>query len=200
MKLIKFFVVKNKTSFMAAVIIFVAGSALGAVSSCRLQPSDADVLKEYISPYLSGSSVSAVSRMAIFSADIANHFKFAFWAVFCSLSRFLVPVFAFCLGLKGYQLGFALGFVSGHFGAGGIVLAVLTTIVTYWLSVPVYLFMFVRFMGFSTDLKNHPRMTSGERTREYIAYFITVVVSCFLLCLSAGVGAVVTPFLAGFMN
>lgn len=201
MKLIKLFVDRNKTAFIAAVIIFLAGSVVGAVSSCRIDPSEADMLKEYISPYLDSDAVSYVNRTAIFSADTANHIKFASAAVLCSLSTFFVPVFAFVLGLKGYQLGFAMGFVSAHFGAEGIALAIVTCVVTYWLAIPVYLIMFVRFMRFSAEMKNNlPHMTVRERRREYIVYFVSVLIGCSLLCASAGIGAVLTPFFAGFMN
>lgn len=201
MKLIKLFVNRNKTAFIAAVIIFLAGSVVGAVSSCRIDPSEADVLKAYISPYLDLDAISCIDRTAIFSADTANHLKFASAAIVCSLSAFFTPVFAFVLGLKGYQLGFAVGFVSAHFGAEGVALAVATTVVTYWLAVPVYLTMFVQLVRFSDEMKdNLPHKAVRERRREYIFYFVSVLIGCSLLCVSAGIGALLIPLFAGIMN
>lgn len=201
MKLIRQFVDNNKTAIIMAAIIFLAGSVAGAISSCRIDPSEADELKGYISPYLNSDALTGVNRTAVFSADTVNHLKFTIAAILCSLNTFFVPVFAFVLGLKGYQLGFATGFISAYFGTKGIALAVLTTVITYWLAVPVYLIMFVRLVGFASHMKsNLPHMTYRECIREYMLYLISLFIGYSLLCVSAGLGAILTPFFAGFMN
>ncbi|MBQ8526459.1 MAG: hypothetical protein IJ460_07075 [Clostridia bacterium] len=201
MRIIKLFIGKNKTAFIAAAVIFFAGSVMGAVSSCKMSPSDADELKGYISPYLDTDAASAVKPGAIFAADTANHLKFASAALLCALSIYLVPVFAFVLGLKGYQLGFATGFISANFGIRGTVLALSSTLISYWFAVPLYLLMFVHLLKFSAEMKKRAAsMSVRERRGEYMSYFIPVFIACSLLCASAGVGAVLTPLIVDFMN
>ena len=201
MKTIRLFVTKNKTAFIIAVVIFVAGSVLGAVSSCRLEPSEADELKEYISPYLDIDIASMLDRGTVFAADCINHIRFILMAILCSVSIYLVPVFAFVLALKGYQLGFAAGFVSSYFGAGGTALALSSTFVFYLFALPVYFCVFVCLLRFGANIKlNLAHMSVRERTREYFYFILVMLVACSLLCVSAWVGALITPLVADFMN
>lgn len=200
MKLLKEFITKNKTAFIAAAVIFFAGSVAGAVSSCRISPSEADELKEYLRPYLNFTTASGVRPGAIFSADIVNHMKFLTAALVCSVSVYLVPVFAFVLGLKGYQLGFATGFVSANFGMGGTALAVSSTLVSYCFAIPLYWLIFVLLLRFSAQRGTRAHMGTKERKREYPAYFMQLFVVFSLLCLSAGLGALITPCIVDFMN
>ena len=201
MKIIKSFIGKNKTAFIMAAAIFFSGSVLGALSSCRMDPAAADELKAYISPYFDVDVVSAVDSGALFSADVINHLRIAVSAVLCSMNFYLVPLFAFLLGAKGYQLGFAMGFVSGNFGTRGTSLAVSSTLISYLTAVPIYFLIFVQLLKFAANMKNNSaHMSNRERRREYFSYFIFVLVMCSLLCVSAGVGALVTPLLVDIMN
>ena len=201
MKIIKLFIGKNKTAFIMATVIFFSGSVFGALSSCRMEPSASDELKAYISPYFDVDVVSAVDSGALFAADVIKHLRIAVSALISSLSFYFVPLFAFLLGLKGYQLGFAMGFVSGNFGTRGTALAVSSTLISYLTAIPIYFLIFVQLLKFAANMKNNSaHMSNRERRREYFSYFIFVLVICSLLCVSAGVGAWLTPLFVDIMN
>lgn len=200
MQAIKLFIYKNKTAFIVAAVLFFAGSVFGSVSSCRLEPSQADELKGYISPYLESGAASSVEPGDIFAADCANHLRFVAQALLCGLSIYLVPLFAFVLAAKGYQMGFAMGFVCANFGRKGIYLALSSTLMSYLFAIPLYFCIFVHLIKFCANMKNNAHISIRERRREYFSYFLIMIVACSLLCALSGLGAVLTPLIVDFMN
>lgn len=200
MKTVKQFVIRNKFAFGAAVLIFLIGTVAGSVFSCRLSASETDELREYIKPYLSENIVSSVEPGKIFSADAANHLRFVLAAAACAFSVYLLPVFALLLAAKGYQFGFAMGFISANFGSRGIALAVTSTLVSYLLAIPLYFLIFVVLFNHVLLIKNTEYMNRADRRREYLSYFIFIIIAYSLLCLTGVIGAFVTPLAVGVMN
>lgn len=201
MKTLKLFIAKNKAAFVAAAVIFFAGSLYGAICSCNMSADAADALKKHISVFLEPGTAASTDPWKIFSADALNHIKYILAALICASGTYLIPVFCFVLATKGYQLGFSAGFISAYFGTSGTVLALSSTLFSYVFSVPLYFFIFVLLIRFLSKRKRNPASISGrERTREYFAYILSLFIVFSLLCLTSGAGAFLTPLIAEFLN
>ncbi len=198
MKTAKEFLKNNMTVFLIALIIFVLSISIGAVVSLRLSADDAGELKEYIVPYLEDNIISKISFSDIFKTSAQNHLKFIITAAVGAVSLYTLPLFLFAFALKGYQLGFTIGFISDNFGPKGIALALSSVIVFYLLSVPMY---FLVFMVETNYVLKKSKLYNGSKGKNSIfPYFIFLLIIYFFLCVSGLVESVLTPLIISFIN
>ncbi len=198
MKTAKEFLKNNMTAFLIALIIFVLSISMGAVISVRLGIDETEELKEYIVPYLEDDIISKISFSDIFTTSAQNHLKFIITAAVGAVSLYTLPLFLFAFALKGYQLGFTIGFISDNFGPKGIALALSSVIVFYLLSVPVY---FILFMIETNYVLKKSRICNGSKGKNNIfPYFIFLLIIYFFLCISSLAESVLTPLIISFIN
>ncbi len=198
MKTAKEFLKNNMTVFLIALIIFVLSITLGAIVSLRLSADDIQELKEYIVPYLEDDIISKISFSDIFKTSAQNHLKFIITAAVGAVSLYTLPLFIFAFAIKGYQLGFTIGFISDNFGPKGIALALSSVIVFYLLSVPIY---FLTFMIETTYVLKKSKLYNGSKGKNSIfPYFIFLLIIYFFLCVFGLVESVLTPLIISFIN
>ena len=199
MKKAKDFIKNNRTALIGAVIIFLASISLGAFFSCKISPSQVHELKEYIIPYLQKDVVSKISFINIFKTSALNHLKFIIVAIIGAVSIYALPLFIFAFAIRGYQLGFTIGFISHNFGARGILLSLSSVILFYALALPAYFFVFVTETNYVLKQTKWWRNSKDKRS-SLLSYFSFLLLIYFYLCVSALAEAVLTPLIISVIN
>lgn len=198
MKTAKEFFKNNMTVFLIALVIFVLSISAGTVVSLRLGPDDTGELKEYIVPYLENDIISKISFADIFKTSAQNHLKFIITAAVGAVNLYTLPLFLFAFVLKGYQLGFTIGFISDNFGPKGIAVALSSVIVFYLLSMPVYFLLFTIETNYV--LKKSKLYNGSKGKNNIFPYFIFLLIIYFFLCVFSLVESVLTPLIISFIN
>lgn len=142
MNLLKNYINKNMLCIAIAVVLFMSGIVIGSAVAVNLSPADADELKSFLSPMVSYGALGTVNMGNIVANGCIGHFRFVAAMVICSISIWLLPLACVIFALKGYQLGFSVSFLCGNFGFRGVALSVVSSFVSYAVSVPVYLILF----------------------------------------------------------
>lgn len=161
MNFIKSFVNKNFVLLCAGLVFFCIGITVGSVVAVNMSAADITELKNGLSGMLSQNAVNSVSFWDIVASESLSQIKTVALIAVCAYSVWLIPVSAFAISVRGYQLGFSVSFLCGNFGFRGIVLSLVSSLACYIVAMPVYISLFAlvakcaisrsRHSGFSVD-------------------------------------------------
>ncbi len=181
MNLLKSFINKNFVLLCAGLAVFCVGIISGSIVAANMGAADATELKNSLSGMVSPNSVNTISFWDIVASESLNHLKPIAIMGLCAHSICLIPVSAFALGIRGYQLGFSVSFLCANFGFRGIVLTFVSSLVSYVIAMPVYIVLFVLTSRYAiVRSKNNGMRTNGFSLSAMLvgAYGILCVGSC----------------------
>ncbi|MBQ7900631.1 MAG: stage II sporulation protein M [Clostridia bacterium] len=196
MQAVREFVNKNKGIFIAALSLFAAGIVLGTIVACSLGAADSASLKEQLGKYISVTAAGSVTFGDLLTSRCADNFRYMLVMVLCAQNVYLLPAGAVCLGIKGYQLGFAISFVCGNFGTDGIAMSVVTSLFSYAVVMPFYMLAFAIAAVYAAKRRN---ARSGQKG-ELAALCAVLAVIYGVLCLAACAEAFLVPLFVGFFS
>ena len=162
MGLLKEFFNNNKGMFILAVSVFAIGIVLGVAVACRLGPEETSQLVRQLSDYISGGNATKVSFKQLVVSRCADNLRYILIVLICSRSVYLIPIAAVALGIWGYRLGFAVSFVCGSFGGEGIAITLASSLLSYVLTMPLYILAFVLAAICSPRVRQHGTMRKGD--------------------------------------
>ena len=183
------FLNNNKGIFITALSVFAAGIVAGTAVACRMGAAQSAQLTEQLSGYISGGGADALGFSALFAARCAQNLQYMLTVLLCSRSVYLLPVAAVVLGVKGYQLGLAVCFVCGNFGARGVAVALASTLFSYILIIPLYILAFVLAVVYSPRVRANGTYRKGETA----ALCAAMAVLYGILCIAAVAEGFVIP-------
>lgn len=200
MNAIRKHIVDNKAEFLLSFFIFLIATIIGAVNSDKISTEQAQMLRDYVEPLLMPESAGNINSGSIFVADVINHLKFVLIAAVSSFSLKLFPLLLLAFVTKGYQLGFALGFITSYFGRDGIMLGISSAILSYLFTIPIYFLILVTVFKHCRKINGIACARDGQKNKEILSCLVFLTVVYCFLCLFTLAEAFLTPLIIDFMN
>ena len=190
MNYIKKFINKNFGCIVIACTLFLVGVIIGTVFAVRLSPQEADGLKTKLGTMTSAPALAGLSFGDILASGVASHLRLVGAMALGMLGKWLVPAAALIIAVNGYQLGFSVCFISGNFGTKGIVLSLISSLISYAFVLPVsvVLFCYVFRRVFFRGIRDIRYIWNMEAALVFVAAYS-------VLCVGSAVEGIILPLI-----
>lgn len=193
MGLLKQYFKNNKGLFIITVSVFAAGVIYGTVVACRMGEFDRAQLAEQLAGYISAESVAGISFGNVFANRCEDNLRYILAVLLLTRVRCFLPLAAMLPGVCGYRLGFAVSFVCGSLGGEGVAITVVSLLIYYLLTVPLYILTFVLAVTYSPG-------TGSSRHKSDTALLLAAMAVIYgILCLGALAEGLLVPFATGIV-
>jgi stage II sporulation protein M len=173
----------NLRLYFAAVFSLILGIVLGALTVKTLSYEENSELAEYINIFLSGLPDTELDNFLLTQKSLTINLRIIFLIWFLGLTVVGAPLIMVVLSLKGFILGFTVGFFIQERGLQGILLSIFSFTPPNLLILPALITAAVLGISFSSWLfRGHFRSGRWNLTQQFMAYsFATVILSTAIL-------------------
>lgn len=194
------YVKKNNLIFLGVIFIFVLGVIVGSMAVKSLTLGQKKELLECLSSFMTCLSSDNVENPSFFAVAWQELKSFCcIWLLGTTVIG--LPFALLILLVKGFIIGFTVGFLTQQMIVKGIIFAVLAVLPHNLLAVPVYIVASAAAVSFSFFLlKKRLQHKKHSVWPCFLGYSFFMFLLCGLLILSIGLEVYVTPGLMKFIS
>lgn len=196
-EMISYYFLKNISLFVFITIIFASGVIIGSFSINLVQDNDKYELGVYIETFLDQFEArSTLSKSSVVKQSILGNLKVVALAYVLGLSVIGVPFLLLVIFIRGFVLGFTVGFFIDELLYKGMLLTLISVFPQNLIMVPCIIVSSVAAVSFSGALIRS--RTSGHKTSltsQFLKFSVIILMMVFAVILAALIEAYVTPFL-----
>lgn len=185
---------KNRVLYLAALVVFCIGVALGAGSVNTVSDAAREELSGYFNNFLVGTEGQDVDFLGVLQVCAGSNLKYVLFSLLLSLTVFTLPLHAVLLGIKGFSVGFTVGFLIRVYAWRGVVYGLLAALPAAVLSVPVCAMIAVMCVNHCVEArKNRDRFSVKEKRAAFWVLAATLGLLFAMLCLASLFDAFLSP-------
>jgi len=183
----------NRWQYIVIGLVFLVGLVMGSQKVEGLEGGVRDYLMELIDNYLQEGEKAPIYGPGILLAALTTQAKTLLAIWFLGLTVIGVPLILAVVFLRGYALGFTVGFLVHQKGWAGIIMSILSILPQNLVYIPLLIIWSVIAVNFSSYLiGNHAGLSLGKTLVNY-----SLLLAVFLVLFMAGafIEAYLSPWL-----
>lgn len=185
---------KNKVLYLMAFTVFFVGIALGAGTVNTVSDAAREELNGYFGNFLSNAKAQDIDFIGVLKVCAGTNLKYVLFSLVISLTVFTLPLHALLLGIKGFSVGFTVGFLIRLYQWKGVLYGLLAAFPSAVVSVPVCAMIGVMCVGYACRARqNRDRITAGEKRTNFWMLVVTLGLLFALLCVGSLFDAFLSP-------
>jgi stage II sporulation protein M len=183
----------NRWQYLVISLVFLIGLGMGSQKVEGLEGGVRDYLGEMIDNYLQEGQEAPIYGVSVLLAAAATQGKTVLAIWFLGLTIIGVPLILAVVFLRGYALGFTIGFLVHQKGGAGIIMSILSILPQNIVYIPFLIIWSVIAVNFSAYLVGHntSRVSLG---RTLINYSLLLVVFLLVFIVGAFIEAYLSPW------
>ena len=183
----------NRWQYLVISLVFFIGLGMGTQKVAGLEGGVRDYLGEMIDNYLQEGQEAPIYGVSIFLAAAATQGKTVLAIWFLGLTIIGVPLILAVVFLRGYALGFTIGFLVHQKGGAGIIMSVLSILPQNIVYIPFLIIWSVIAVNFSAYLvgRNPGGVSLGK---TLVNYSLLLAVFLVMFMTGAFVEAYLSPW------
>lgn len=190
----------NRVWYLAALVVFCIGVTLGAGTVNTVTDTTRDDLGRYFNNFLINAKGQDIDFLAVLRVCAGGNLKYILFSLMVSLTVFTLPLHAALLGIKGFSVGFTVGFLIRAYAWRGVVYGLLAALPAAVLSVPVCAMAAVMCVNYCLEARqNRERYSVKEKRAALWVLTATLGLLYALLCLSSLFDAFLSPVVIRFL-
>ncbi|HOQ09104.1 MAG TPA: stage II sporulation protein M [Syntrophomonadaceae bacterium] len=172
----------NRWQYIVIGLVFLVGLVMGGQKVEGLEGGVRDYLRELIDTYLQEGQKAPIYGPGILLAALATQAKTVVAIWFLGLTVIGVPLILAVVFLRGYALGFTVGFLVQQKGGAGVIMSILSILPQNLVYIPLLIIWAVIAVNFSSYLiGRHPGAALGKTLINY-----SLLLAVFLVLFTAG--------------
>ncbi len=172
----------NRWQYIVIGLVFLVGLVMGGQKVEGLEGGVRDYLRELIDTYLQEGQKAPIYGPGILLAALATQAKTVVAIWFLGLTVIGVPLILAVVFLRGYALGFTVGFLVQQKGGAGVIMSILSILPQNLVYIPLLIIWAVIAVNFSFYLiGRHPGAALGKTLINY-----SLLLAVFLVLFTAG--------------
>lgn len=183
----------NRWQYIVIGLVFLVGLVMGCQKVEGLEGGVRDYLLEMIDNYLQEGREAPIYGPGILLAALATQAKTVLAIWFLGLTVIGVPLILAVVFLRGYALGFTVGFLAHQKGGAGIIMSILSILPQNLVYIPLLIIWSVIAVNFSSYLIG--RRTGASLSKTLVNYSLLLAVFLILLIAGAFIEAYLSPWL-----
>lgn len=188
--------------YFSVALLFVLGVVFGAIAVNALSPQQKAELVDYLQVFLRGLSqkLADIDSGVVLRESVSSNLKTAGLVWLLGVTVIGAPLTVVIIFVRGFVIGFSVGFLFSEMGAKGLALSLLAIFPQNVIAVPVMLAIGVSSLAFSVLIvRQRVGRFKVNLAEEFLAYTFTCLVLGALLVGASLVEAYVTPFFMGLI-
>ena len=171
----------NRWQYLVISLVFFIGVGMGTQKVAGLEGGVRDYLGEMIDNYLQEGQEAPIYGVSIFQAAAATQGKTVLAIWFLGLTIIGVPLILAVVFLRGYALGFTIGFLVHQKGGAGIIMSILSILPQNIVYIPFLIIWSVIAVNFSAYLvgRNPGGVSLGKALVNY-SLLLAVFLAMFM--------------------
>ena len=171
----------NRWQYLVISLVFFIGVGMGTQKVAGLEGGVRDYLGEMIDNYLQEGQEAPIYGVSIFLAAAATQGKTVLAIWFLGLTIIGVPLILAVVFLRGYALGFTIGFLVHQKGGAGIIMSILSILPQNIVYIPFLIIWSVIAVNFSAYLvgRNPGGVSLGKALVNY-SLLLAVFLAMFM--------------------
>ncbi|MGB4508792.1 MAG: stage II sporulation protein M [Syntrophomonadaceae bacterium] len=171
----------NRWQYLVISLVFLIGLGMGTQKVAGLEGGVRDYLGEMIDNYLQEGQEAPIYGASIFLAAAATQGKTVLAIWFLGLTIIGVPLILAVVFLRGYALGFTIGFLVHQKGGAGIIMSILSILPQNIVYIPFLIIWSVIAVNFSAYLvgRNPGGVSLGKALVNY-SLLLAVFLAMFM--------------------
>ncbi|HQA50182.1 MAG TPA: stage II sporulation protein M [Syntrophomonadaceae bacterium] len=171
----------NRWQYLVISLVFFIGLGMGTQKVAGLEGGVRDYLGEMIDNYLQEGQEAPIYGVSIFLAAAATQGKTVLAIWFLGLTIIGVPLILAVVFLRGYALGFTIGFLVHQKGGAGIIMSILSILPQNIVYIPFLIIWSVIAVNFSAYLvgRNPGGVSLGKALVNY-SLLLAVFLAMFM--------------------
>ena len=193
-KLLKDYFKKNLGLYMLVSFIFIIGVVTGSISVNLMPENQMKDILSFINSFLANVNNVSVESSEIFVVSLSNNLKTSLLLGVLGFTVIGFPLILALIFLRGYILGFTVGFFIGGLGARGLLLSILSILPQNMIIIPSIISIAVAGTIFSaTVLKNRKVLYAEGYSHLIISYVLYNLMFSVLLVFSSLIEGYISP-------
>lgn len=188
----------NLVLYIFALIVICIGIAIGSLYSAGLDETQSSELGLYISDFTQHYRDKDIDFVGIFKSSLQVSFWYVAVCFVASLSIYTVWLVYVALGIRGFSLGFTVGFMVGEIGVKGFFLVLAVVLPSCVITLPVYLLMSVVCVKCAVT-RHRVRENYRENKRELKVFIVLMILIFALLILCSLIDTFLSPILVKYL-
>lgn len=174
------------TLYFVIILCFSVGIASGVFSVKALSESQKAQLTDYlVSTFQSLFSRGQINNSQVLWESISYNFKTTIIIWIMAVSIIAFPLIFFIVGIRGFVLGFTIGFLIDNLGYKGILFSLVSILPHNIIILPSYIILSVVSINYSVSIIKSRKLNKyvkSEKTKKFFAYtFLTIVIYIILI-------------------
>lgn len=191
----------NRWQYMLIALIFLVGFVIGNYKVPALEGGVKNHLLELLDKYLQADSQGSIDGSKLLFYAFLNQAKSIIGIWFLGLTVIGMPLILAVIFIKGFSLGFTIGFLVQEKAGVGILIAILSILPQNLVYIPLLIIWSVVGMNFSVFIATGRQIRSGSLGRAFVSYTVLMLVYLCIVLIGAFIEAYFSPwFLQSFIK
>lgn len=186
---------ENTVLYLVVIFAFITGIATGSFTAGAMTPEQKDDLSGFLNRFSNAVEIQSLDRAAIFFESVWQHFKTVFFVWLFSIFFVFIPLILITVGIRGFLLGFTVGFIIEHYGFGGFLFSFICILPQTLIYVPCYILMGLLALKFGIEglARRKVHRTREQKIQRLIPHSIKMMALFLLLLLGTLIETFITP-------
>jgi len=194
---------QKRILYLLLISCLVIGIISGVLYATMISEDKATDIVISIEAFLKSVQNEEIDLLDILKTSLFENMRIFIIITVLGLHHMLVTVDLGIIGLKGFPVGFTMGFMIVNFGFKGFLLAITSVLPQIFMLIPLLLFFAVQSFDFARERRDMKKKNSYNRsaTNLYRNYITKLVIGIGLLFVIALIDALIIPvFMRGISN
>ncbi len=180
---------ENAREIVVLAALFFAGLAVGTAVSLKMSEAQSEAVAEYMECFFSAYTLQGADRGGVCMASVLNNIRCLLIMCIPLLSAWLIPFLAAQIALKGFKIGFSVGFLTAAYGIFGASVGFFSLFWQILFTLPALVLCGAKIMNFSFRLGGRIRGLSRFKNigSEVYINLIFALISAVFVILAGGI-------------
>ena len=180
--------------YFIVIIFFIAGVSAGAFTVDALDLVQREELVSYFQGFFKVLDNQPVHSGAVFRQSLVNNMQFVLLIWLLGITVVGAVFILFLVGIKGFIIGFSVGFLAEEMGLKGLLFALVAILPQNFLIVPGIIVAGVLGIGFSVSLlKRRKARYRKSFSQELLIYTLNMVMVAIAVFIGTCIEGYITP-------
>lgn len=187
---------KHLILYSIIILSFTIGISTGAFTVNALSFSQIEELSEYIQEFFYVINMQTVNHMDLLKFSILNNIKIIVVLWILGMTIIGIPFIVIVIGIKGFVIGFTVGFLIKCLSFKGVLFAILGILPQNLILVPCYIFLGITCMNFSLSMIRSTSRTKYKKEDfkvQFLSYCVLLAFVALIMMIGSVVEAYFTP-------
>ena len=181
----------NTAKYFSLILCLIVGITAGALFVTVLPEERIAELADSINMFCVSVVNDEITLASALKSSLSNNLRLIVMLAVGSFSLLTVPLIYLNIAAKGFAMGFTVGFMSLHFGLGGLLLAATAVLPQSMTELPVILFLAAAALRRAFSAGKNTRVKAGFERKSTMKFrftycvVITTIILAVLTCINS---------------